>query len=377
MIFVIILVAALCVAFANGANDNFKGVATLFGSGTTNYKRALWWATGTTLLGSVAAMLLAGNLIKAFGGKGLIDDVIASQPEFAAAVALGAGLTVLIATRIGMPISTTHSLIGALLGTGLVAGSAINTGNLGNKFVIPLLTSPLIAIAITGLLYPTLRFFRKRLGVTQEYCVCVGKETLEVVPESIQGCQTVALERAESLSVSMGQSVSCRSNYDGKVVGMDAGEVLDKAHFLSSGIVSFARGLNDTPKIAAMLLLVPAFGVTSGLVTVGIVIAVGALLSAKRVAETMSQKITTMNHGQGFTSNIVTGLIVIGASRFGLPVSTTHVSCGSLFGLGVVTRGAKVKTIITILLSWVATLPLAALIASGSYLLLRTFVVGE
>ena len=167
MIFVIILIAALCVAYANGANDNFKGVATLFGSGTTDYKRALWWATGTTMMGSVAAMLLAGNLIKAFGGKGLIDDTIASQPEFAAAVALGAGLTVLIATRLGMPISTTHSLIGALLGTGLVAGSAINTGNLGNKFILPLLTSPLIAIAVTGVLYPILRFFRKKMGVTQ------------------------------------------------------------------------------------------------------------------------------------------------------------------------------------------------------------------
>ena len=275
-----------------------------------------------------------------------------------------------------MPISTTHSLIGALLGTGLVAGSAINTGNLGNKFILPLLTSPLIAIAVTGVLYPILRFFRKKMGVTQEYCVCVGKETLEVVPETIQSCQAVALERAESLSVSTGQSVSCRSNYDGKVIGLDAGEALDKAHFLSSGIVSFARGLNDTPKIAAMLLLIPAFGVTSGLLTVGILIAVGALLSAKRVAETMSQKITTMNHGQGFTSNIVTGLIVIGASRFGLPVSTTHVSCGSLFGLGVVTRGARMKTIFTILMSWIATLPLAALIASVSYLLLRLITAG-
>ena len=371
MIVAIIFLAALCVAYANGANDNFKGVATLFGSGTTDYKRALYWATGTTFLGSIMAIMLAGELIKSFGGKGLIDDAIAGQGEFAAAVALGAGLTVLFATRIGMPISTTHSLIGALLGTGLIAGSSINTGNLGNKFLIPLLTSPLIAIAATSLIYPVLRFFRKRMGVTSEYCVCVGQETREVVPETVQGYQLVAMEKAQSLSIATGETAACRSQYNGKVVGIDAGKALDRAHFLSSGVVSFARGLNDTPKIAAVLLLIPAFGINSGLLTVGIAIAIGALLSAKRVGETMSKKITMMNHGQGFTSNVVTGLIVIGASRMGLPVSTTHVSCGTLFGLGAVTGGARKKTIVAILLSWVATLPMAGTIAALTYWLLQ------
>ena len=98
MIYFVIVIAGLCVAYANGANDNFKGVATLFGSGTTSFRRALWWATATTMMGSVAAFFLAGNLIKSFGGKGLIEDAIATQPSFAAAVAIGAGLTVLIAS---------------------------------------------------------------------------------------------------------------------------------------------------------------------------------------------------------------------------------------------------------------------------------------
>ena len=138
-------------------------------------------------------------------------------------------------------------------------------------------------------------------------------------------------------------------------------------------MVSFARGLNDTPKIAALLLLAPAFGVQSGLLLVGLVIAVGGLISAYRVAQTMSKKITSMNHGQGFTANVITGFVVIGASQMGLPVSTTHVSCGSLFGIGAVSGGAKKETIITILLAWIATLPLAGLIAGLSYLLLRLF----
>jgi PiT family inorganic phosphate transporter len=368
MIFFIIVIAGLCVAYANGANDNFKGVATLFGSGTTDYRRALSWATGTTLLGSVAALLLAGNLIKSFSGKGLVEDAIATNPTFAAAVALGAGLTVLIATRIGMPISTTHSLIGALIGTGLAAGSTLNFSTLGSRFVLPLLVSPVIAVAITVIIYPIMRFFRLRLGITRDVCLCVGKETLEVVPAD---CHAVAFERAEHLTATMGTAVTCESKYQGKVFGVSAGETLDRSHFLSSGIVSFARGLNDTPKIAALLLIAPAFGVASSLLLIGVVIAIGGIVSARRVAETMSKKITTMNHGQGFTANVITGLIVIGASRMGLPVSTTHVSCGSLFGIGAITGGAQVKTIGTILLAWITTLPLAAGLAALSYLILN------
>lgn len=318
-----------------------------------------------TLLGSVAALLLAGSLIKSFSGKGLIDNEIATQPSFAAAVALGAGLTVLLAARIGMPISTTHGLMGALIGTGLTAGSALNVGILGTKFVIPLLLSPILAVGLTVLIYPILRYTRQRLGVTRDICLCVGKETLETMPAD---CYSIAVDRAEKLSSTLGKAVSCESKYQGSVLGFSAGETLDKLHFLSSGILSFARGLNDTPKIAALLLLAPAFGVKSSLILVGIVIAVGGVLSARRVAETMSKKITTMNHGQGFTANIISGFIVIGASKFGLPVSTTHVSCGSLFGIGAVSGGAHVKTIATILLAWVVTLPMAAGLASISYL---------
>ena len=89
------------------------------------------------------------------------------------------------------------------------------------------------------------------------------------------------------------------------------------------------------------------------------------------VAETMSRRITTMNHGQGFTANVVTALIVIGASRWGLPVSTTHVSCGSLFGIGAVTDQAHKKTIASILLAWFVTLPMAGGFAGMSYWLLK------
>ncbi len=77
-----------------------------------------------------------------------------------------------------------------------------------------------------------------------------------------------------------------------------------------------------------------------------------------------------MNPGQGFTANLVTGLLVVFASRFGLPVSTTHVSVGSIFGIGMVTRAANTRIVGEIVLSWVLTLPLAALLGAAAYGLL-------
>src|SRR5260370_20857891 len=112
---------------------------------------------------------------------------------------------------------------------------------------------------------------------------------------------------------------------------------MDAAHFLSAGTVSFARGLNDTPKIVALLLLWKALDIRWGFVAVAITMAIGGLLNAKRVAETMSNKITTMNHGQGFAANLTTAILVVLSTFYGLPVSPTHVSVGSLFGIGLTT----------------------------------------
>jgi PiT family inorganic phosphate transporter len=318
-------------------------------------------------LGSLTAVFLAGQLLKNFSGRGLVDNGLVSNPQYVGAVALGAGMTVLLATRVGMPISTTHSLIGALVGAGWAAGSAVNAGKLGADFFAPLLGSPFLAIAATTLCYPLFRHARQRLGVTENTCLCVGQETIEVVPAAPNAA---LFERAEQLSITLGNTVVCRSRYQGHILGVEASAALDCAHYLSAGAVSFARGLNDTPKIAALLLVAPLFGNVGSALVVALPMAVGGLLSARRVAEVMSRRITPMNHGQGFVANLVTSLIVIGASRFGMPVSTTHVSCGALFGIGAVTRQARLRMIATILSAWVTTLPLAALLGAVAFRML-------
>ena len=84
----------------------------------------------------------------------------------------------------------------------------------------------------------------------------------------------------------------------------------------------------------------------------------------------MSHKITGMNDGQGFTANLVTAFMVIVASRLGMPVSTTHVSCGSLFGIGAANRRGHWKMIATVIAAWVTTLPVAAVVGGATWLLL-------
>lgn len=353
----------LLLAYANGANDNFKGVATLLGSGTADYRRALVWATITTALGSVTALVLARGLLQSFTGRGLVPVATAADLSFPAAVALAAGLTVLLATRLGFPVSTTHALLGAMVGAGLLASpDGVNGSKLAIGFMLPLLTSPFIAVLGVVLLYPPLRSLRRRMGVSQETCICVGEEIVAVVPDAVSAEQAL---RALSLpKITTGTTATCRVRYGGTVLGLQARPVLDVLHYLSAGAVSFARGVNDTPKIAALLLVGDMVAPGVALTAVGAIIAVGGLTAARRVARTMSQRVTEMNPGQGFVANIVTASLVIGASTLGLPVSTTHVSCGSLFGIGAVTRQAHWKTIGAIMLAWVTTLPLAGVLGA-------------
>lgn len=363
LLLIVVLMVAL-LAFANGANDNFKGVATLAGSGTLSYRGALAWATVTTLAGSLTAVFLAGLLLKSFSGAGLVESSLVSDARFVAAVASGAALTVLIASRLGMPISTTHGLVGALVGSGWAAGSAIALPTLAYEFLGPLLLSPVLAIGATTMLYPLAHRIRQASGITAQSCFCVGAESIETVPAL---GHIATQQRLERLTARTGTRVTCQRHYEGRLFGIDAEAIVDKLHFLSAGVVSFARGLNDTPKIAALLLAAPLIGQFGATALVGVLIAVGGVLGARKVARVMSEKITTMNHGQGLTANLVTGMIVIAASRFALPVSTTHVSCGALFGIATVGGRPDWGTIGRIVLAWVTTLPAGAGIAAAVY----------
>ncbi|MFM8398608.1 MAG: anion permease, partial [Pirellula sp.] len=227
-----LILSVAFVALTNGANANFKGVASLYGSGTTSLHKALWWGTLCTFAGSLCALFLAQGLLKSFSGKGLVSDQLLDSPIFTCAVASGAAMTSFIANRIGFPVSTTHALLGALVGAGLGAAGVeqVQFNALGKTFLYPLLFSPLVAICLGAFTYKLLR-------------------TLRAAPD----------HRTKTL---------------------------DALHLMSAGAASFARGINDTPKMAALLWMVPWLTKPQSIVLIGALIAVGALIDAKNVAET-------------------------------------------------------------------------------------------
>ena len=360
-----LLLAAVFLAFANGANDNFKGVATLYGSNAASYKAALALATIATLAGSITSVFLAEGLIKAFSGKGLVPDAVAASQSFLLAVAFGAAVTVMLATRLGFPISTTHALTGALVGAGFIAaGDALNLSQLGSTFFMPLLISPALAVLIAMPFYAAGSRGVKFLGIERESCICVGPRQFVPVRAMAKSgcCDTPAIEDG-GLEVSLGNSSSCVTKYRGSVLGITAQGLVDVLHYSSAAAVSFARGLNDTPKIAGLLLVVKALDIRFSMIALACAMALGGLVAARRVAETMSKKISVMNDGQALSANLVTAALVIGASRYGLPVSTTHVSVGAISGAGIVNGTLQGGVLASILLSWVLTLPVAAVAA--------------
>jgi len=369
----LLFLATCFLAYSNGANDNFKGVASLFGSRTCNYRTAISCATITTFAGSIMSIFLAQALLKKFSAKGIVPDHFAGSEYFLLAVAIGAGLTVILATLTGFPISTTHALTGAIIGCGLVAvGSQVNLAALGKGFVLPLLLSPVLAIAVAGVLYIPLHAVRIATGVTKEWCICVGAEERVVAmpqPSSVFALRSVG----STITLSVDEQENCRERYAGSFLGFGSQQIMDVAHFLSAGTVSFARGLNDTPKIVALLLLWKALDIRWGFAAVALTMAIGGLLNARKVAETMSEKITTMNHGQGFTANLTTAILVVLATLFGFPVSTTHVSVGSLFGIGLTTGKANLRMISAIVFSWLITLPCAAILGGLIYWVSKSF----
>ena len=318
MLLVLLFIATCWVAFTNGANANFKGVASLYGSGTASLRTTIVWGTATTFAGAITALFAARGLLAAFSGRGLVPDPLTQSPAFLLAVALGAAATSFLATRLSFPVSTTHALIGGLIGAGLASGDhTVHLDKLGKTFLQPLLISPVLAIAVGALMYFLLKGVR-------------------LLPD----------HRTRTL---------------------------DTLHFLSGGAASFARGLNDTPKMAALLIVAKALDIRWGFAAVAVTMAVGGLLDARNVAETLGKKITDMNPGEGFAANLATALLVNTASFHSLPVSTTHVSVGSLLGIGIVTRKAKWKSVGSIVLSWLVTLPCAAALAALAALLLGLF----
>ena len=353
----------LLLAWANGANDISRGVATLVGNGTTHARRAVLWGTLWTMLGGLAALVWGAALINAFT-KGFLNPSFIIDLTFVAGVILGATAWVGFATRAGLPVSTTHALLGGIVGAALMGTEAVNgAGNLhtsavASKALLPLLISPLIAIGLCVVLLLAMRYVAKKIPAWSPGCC--PQETWQKNPF------VCATEPRAPATVE---------------------RVWTALHWLSSGATSFARGLNDVPKIAAFMMLAltlvpPTLAQTTSawpqawpILLVTLVMGAGCLWGGFKVLDVLAHRVTPLDASSGLVANMGTSILVLAASPLGLPVSTTHVSTGALMGVRWTDRikPNQHDTLKLILFGWVVTLPIAALVAAASSLFMHQF----
>jgi PiT family inorganic phosphate transporter len=365
-----VLVVGAVLAYANGSNDVSKGIATLVGSGVTDYRRAIAWGAAWTAAGGLLGAVLAGAMLGTFG-TGLLSP--ATAPTFAGALAalIGAAGWVLFATRTGLPVSTTHAIVGSMVGVAALAYGthAVRWSSLGAKVVLPLLASPIVSLLITAaLLRATSR--RPSAGASTD-CLCAQVEPATLAFAATSARSVALLSEPPHLRIVSGSIDACAESQPTALR-----LTLDHLHWLTSGATSLARGLNDGPKIVALVaaasvlsggtsVSIPA---TFGLITVAMV--VGSLVAGRRVTSVLAEKVTAMDHREGFTANLVTAGLVTAGAVYGLPMSTTHVSSGGIFSAGALRGSLNRTTLRGILLAWVITLPAAAAIGMAAYSLI-------
>lgn len=340
--------AVALLAFANGANDVSKGVATLAGSGRTSYRTALAWGTLWTFLGAAASLVISIGLVKAFTSA-IVGPEILALPTFALAVAAGAAAWVVVASVTGLPVSTTHALTGAIVGVAVIAGGVgvVSWWVLISVIAAPLALSPLASAGIGYLMHPV----ATRLSPT---CVCIRQEA---------AIDTVASDSSLTASVAPQVVVStcgCAQSENGTGF-VPAGTV----HWGAAAALSFARGVNDNAKLAAIALLgLPATeaGVWTAFAVTAAAMTLGSYTAGLRVTRTLGERVVRMDDDTGLAAAVVAAGLVLAASFYTLPVSTTHVSAGALVGAGVRRGEGAVhwRRVRSLVGAWVGTLPIAA-----------------
>jgi PiT family inorganic phosphate transporter len=319
----LILLVGLYTAWNIGANDTANSVGTTVGSGVLSMRGAL---LRIILFDSLGAILFGSHVTKTIG-KGIVD--ITTIPDQlvvigAFSVVLSAGIWLTIATWKGLPVSTTHSTVGAMLGFGLIAtGSSNIKWSVMKKIVASWIVSPLIGAIMAFLLYTLL----------------IKKLILQ---------RTENVKRVEKV---FGYLQISTAMYVGFAFGSN-----DVANAVGPIFMMLTRkGFNVNFNF---LLALGAFGIVLGAMTWGY-----------KVIETIGKRVTEITPSRGFAAEFAAASVILANSFIGMPISTTHTVVGSVIGVGFA-RGVKaldLGIIYRIVVSWFLTVPAAALLTVGIF----------
>jgi len=327
LILIFAIVLALFFSFWTGFTDAAYAISTIIGTKTLKPYQAVILA----VIGNFIGMMF-GSAVAATIGKGIISETIASG-EVIIATLLGALIFDVISSWVfSLPISETHVLVGGLTGAGIAAGGleVVKFQGIINKVIIPMLTSPFIALFVTFIIAALIiRTFRNvHASKINKYF-----KKLEIV-------------------AGLSFSITDGTNDAQKVMG-----ILTVLLIYYGYLTEFS---------------VPLWVMLASYVTMSL----GTFLGGWRIVKTMATKITRMKPYQGFSASVGSSLLLGIAAIWGIPVSSTHVANGSIMGTGLC-RGAKaVKwgTTRKIVGAWVLSMPVAAVFSFTFYQIIKFFV---
>ena len=387
-----------------GANDVANSMASAVGAKAITIRQALFIAGILNVVGAV----FIGSHVTDTIRKGIVATTVMSDPHLALLGALSAllaaALWVSFATWRSLPVSTTHSIVGAMIGFGIVAGgfSVIQWGKLGavvSSWIISPVFSLVISYAtfkvIVNLILSKKNPFRQALRLSPWFIgLAVFVVVLSFLFKTPLG-SSLAIGAPSALLIALASSGLI--GYAGKrlliyylsglVQNGGEEEVFRRIQIGTSCYVALAQGANDVANaigpLAVIYFLVKTGGIgatvpvpTFLLLFGGVGIACGIGMAGHRVMETIGSKITTLTNTRGFSVDFAAATTVLIASKLGLPVSTTHAAVGGVMGVGLA-RGLEAvnfRIIFQIIIYWVLTVPAAALTSVVIFKVLEYFL---
>lgn len=397
MLILLAIVTGFAMAFAIGANDVANSMATAVGAKAITPKQAVIIASILEFLGAV----LFGSHVTSTIVKGIVKPQVITQPEILIAggfaALISSSIWILAATIWGMPVSTTHSIVGGMAGFGIAASGwdAVNW-----KVMISIVSSWILSPLAGGLLaysvFKLISFLILRRPSPAKAVKKAGPILIWItffIIVYLFGVKTLKIGQTNSIwsatiiatAAAIGGYFTLRKYYRIRTKDYELVEsIFKRLQIMTSCYVSFSHGANDVANAVGPLAVI-YWGIRTGvisskvevpiwvLVLGGFGISVGVLLLGYRVMKTIGGDITQLNNTRGFCIDFSTASTVLISSVLGLPVSTTHIVVGSVVGVGVA-RGVEVVNVgvlKNIILSWLATVPLAA----GLSALLFNFLV--